>query len=495
MTHRLSHILIGLLIIAVVGSPARADDIKLKSGKVYKNLTFIKEQKGTLYFKDEKGRTIRITKKAIETWTKLPTTLGTFLEKERATDTKDTEAMLALGTWAKEQGLSKEANRIFKAVLRRDPKNVAAREGMGDHLVDGKWISAKDWAKQKAKEAEKLNKARGYKRHKTAGWLDPVSYARVDQGLVEHEGHWVSPAQLKDIEKEGLVWCFGEWVNPEDKARMEKGERKKGKKWLSEYDANFEHGDPKNPWRLESEGVVVITNCNHKSAVQFLKIADEAYAMLKNTFGLEPPGLHDKDGKLQVFVGRELKEYQEAGGRNIGSDREAFKSSNGGAFYGSRPAPGGVRTYREANPDWTRFWIAQGVAHAWVARFREYPNTPEPAMEALGGYISTAHKGKYEPNWWHYCQWLNSSKNPLPTDESILNCALTREYSFCQTGLSLHYLEQQNSKAFKDWWVGFLYKEHDGSLKKLSSIIGDSPEPTFETWLADYKAKFRPWDK
>ena len=482
----------------LTGSSLRADDVKLKSGKVYKELTLISESATSYVFLDESGKKLTLSKSAIESIEKKPTIRGTFIEKEKALDRKEPKALTELGLWAKENGLLPEAEKLFSEAIKRDTNYLPARQALGDQLENGKWISGKDIRKRAEEALLKAYSKRGYK---LVGkqWLSPVDQARQKKGLVEHDGHWVTPDIKKKAESEGWVWMEGAFVSPEHKKRMDAGERLIGKNWRPVLELNDEHITMEAPWILAGEAVGIHTNCKHAEAVQYLEAAEDAYALMKAFFGgLDAPGLYDTKGRIIVYVGRKIEDYQTFGKSRTGSDRESLKSSSGGVFYSSRDQ-GGVFTYRESDASWPRFWIAQGIAHAYVARFRDYKETPEAPMEALGGYSSAARKGKFAPTWWHYSYWLNSASKPLPPAAGALKAPAASETAFVHGGFYLHYLQSVDEEAFRNWWIGFLFGEHAGDLSDLRTAVlkGEQPNDNsqFEEFVKRYKETFVPWDQ
>jgi hypothetical protein len=227
-----------LLVLLALVSLARADDVTLKSGKVYKDLTLINETKTSYVFVDADGRKVSLSKSSVENIEKKPTIRGTLLEREKALDRKDPKALTELGVWAKENGLDAESEKLFADAIRRDPHYLPARDALGDQLIDGKWVSGKEIKKRAEEALAKTYSKRGYKKVGDT-WLDPVSLVRQKQKLVEHDGHWVSADDKKKAESDGWVWIEGAFVSPDHRKRMDAGERLVGKDWksISELDA------------------------------------------------------------------------------------------------------------------------------------------------------------------------------------------------------------------------------------------------------------------
>jgi len=82
----------------------------------------------------------------------------------------DADGWVALGQWAESRGLSKQAGEAYHRALAASPLDPRANEGLGNVLVDGRWVS----------EAE-AHRAKGY---------------------VQFEGEWITPAEHEAILKQ-----------------------------------------------------------------------------------------------------------------------------------------------------------------------------------------------------------------------------------------------------------------------------------------------------
>ncbi len=74
------------------------------------------------------------------------------------------------------------------------------------------------------------------------------------------EGHWQTPYEAKQA-KRGLQWDsrFG-WIRPQDLPRLEAGERKSGRRWISGDDDTKRHEKIENGWQVRTDHFIVTTN-------------------------------------------------------------------------------------------------------------------------------------------------------------------------------------------------------------------------------------------
>jgi hypothetical protein len=95
------------------------------------------------------------------------TPMGLFRERAASLDPGDLAGWLALGRWARAQGLETNAREAFEHVLAFDPEHAAAHRAMGHVELEGRWMT----------EAESY-RVRGY---------------------VPFEGDWVTPGARQEI--------------------------------------------------------------------------------------------------------------------------------------------------------------------------------------------------------------------------------------------------------------------------------------------------------
>ncbi len=212
-------VLAAVVFLVLLVSVGRADDVTMKDGKVHKDLTLVKENAKTLEFMTLDGKRITLSKDAIAEHEKKETARDVYGVRKKEVPAKDAAALFELAKFAKESGMTREARQDFEAVLRLDPNHAGAREGLGQKLLDGKWLSEADAKKVEAERAESEAKAQGLKKTKD-GWVTPVELARMEKGLIKVGPEWVTKEQKKKIDDDKLEYFQGEWVTAADKQKF-----------------------------------------------------------------------------------------------------------------------------------------------------------------------------------------------------------------------------------------------------------------------------------
>ena len=496
--------LLTVLVVAfTLAAPVHADDVELKSGTKYTNLTLVKETSSAYIFLTLEGRRITLKKDTIASFEKKRTPRDDLDEREKALDAKDAQGLYELAMWAKEQGLAADWRPMLKKVLKLDDEHQGARDALGYRKLDDKWVSESEYERVIAKRREADYKARGWKKWKD-DWVSPVAYARLKQGLVEHEGHWVSPDLKKKIDQDGWVWFEGEWVSPEDKAQMETGLRKFRGRWMPIEDLNLTHEEMTNPWELKGRGVEVHTNTPHAvgSKVPPIMAMEDIVAGLVKIFG-EEPDTEGKEGPLLLLYAAGIKDYQGLGARYGNPDWAALHSSDFGAFYAptvEKNRGGGVTYFWD--DDFMRIWVGHATTHAFINRFKDESVLDSKLVEAVASYAGTCHEGLYQPNWWHYNRYLKPARlESLRATRGLDMLSRGDEQSVEHAGFLLHFFQQRAPEAFAQFMSGMLAGR--GGTQELIQACGqtegkldeDALDAEFREFLKSYREAFKPWDK
>lgn len=494
-----------LTLFTLLLSPAvLADDVTMKNGKVYKNLTLVKETKSAYIYLTHEGRKLTLGKKFVEKVEKKPTVRGELQERMKKIKKRDADALAELGHWAKSKGMNKDATKLFRKALSADRNHAKAHEGLGDRMLNGKWVKEAVWKKAMAKELAKKYERWGWKEH-DGEWMPATLAHRLENEYVEIQGHWVSPKQAKKIKSKKLVYAEGRWLDPKEKAKFDQGMRKYGKRWVGIDDLNEVHVDFQDPWVIETVHFEIRANCKHKDALWVGKLAEAFYKPLQEIFGEEHRDMHAKGkGKLVLNIGRGVKSYQFLGGSYAHGDRSSFKSSGFGSFYaaGWNEGRGASCTYIHGDMNWVETWVANAVTHAFIARMAgNYEKTHEKTLEALSGYIAGfSHEGVYHPTKWFHWRYLNSpTERPLGRATTMFErIGYRTEHTLHQAGFVLHFLRSKNEKGFKDYWRKFVTEGSDvaGLMKACygdgKDVDTDKLNEEFAAFLKDYNSKFRP---
>ncbi|MAB90021.1 MAG: hypothetical protein CMJ90_11245 [Planctomycetes bacterium] len=488
----------------LLSSVALADDVTMTNGKVYKDLTLVKETKTAYIYLTHAGRRMTLSKKSVQKVEPKPTVRGELQERLKKVGRRDADALADLGVWADGKGMGKDAKSILRKALSVDRDHVKAHEALGDRMLKGKWVREAVWKKARAKELEKQYAAWGWEQS-NGEWVPGTVAHRADKQYVQVQGHWVDPKTAKKIAAKNLSFAEGAWLEPDEKAKFDEGLRKHGKRWLSIEDLDEVHVDFQDPWIVETVHFEIHSNAKHKDTLWVSRLAEIFYKPLQEIFGEEHRDLYAKGkGKIVLNVGRGVKSYNFLGGTYGHSNRTAHKSSGYGAFYA--PAWGEGRgagcTYVHGDRNWVEVWVANVVTHAFIARMApRYEDTHEKTLEALSGYIAGFSKeGIYHPTRWFHWRYLDSAtERPIGRATTTFDrIGYRTEHTLQQAGFVLHFLRSKNEKAFTDYWRTYVTKGADDAAL-LAACFGDGQavdkdqlDAEFGAFLKDHKAKFKP---
>ena len=120
-----------------------------------------------------------------------PAQLKQELKTREAAAKKDPDALYEVGKWAAEKALAAEAKRLYQAVLKMKSDHAGANEGLGNELLDGKWLPAKEVeaVRKKAQAAEFA--AKGLV-EVDGIWVEKDKVAEAKRGVFTHEGGLVT---------------------------------------------------------------------------------------------------------------------------------------------------------------------------------------------------------------------------------------------------------------------------------------------------------------
>lgn len=175
---------------------------------------------------------------------------------------KDPEALFEVGKWATEKALVDDAKRLYQAVLKLKPDHAGANEALGNQLIDGKWIPAKEAEaiRKKAQAAEFA--AKGYV-EVSGVWVEKDKVDDAKKGIFHHDGDLVTKDEL-------AAFTAGKVRHPEtgdfiDAKNLEKAKTKyypigSEGRWVDEKEADTYHSDVKRPWVVRTgKGTIVST--------------------------------------------------------------------------------------------------------------------------------------------------------------------------------------------------------------------------------------------
>jgi len=125
-----------LCILAAIAAPAAADRLILRDGRSFTGTVAVKDATveivmtyATLQF--SRDEVLRIERKE---------TLESQLAGMRElADKDDPDSLIAVGNWARDNGLDRQAEEIFQSILALDPEHTGAHRGLRHVRIDNEW--------------------------------------------------------------------------------------------------------------------------------------------------------------------------------------------------------------------------------------------------------------------------------------------------------------------------------------------------------------------
>lgn len=224
-------------------------------------------------------------------WAQSPAQLKQELRTKETAAKKDPEALYEVGKWAAEKALANDAKRLYQAVLKIKPDHAGANEALGNQLVEGKWLPAKEAEalRKKARDAEFAAK-----------------------GLVDVDGVWVDKEHVDDA-KRGVFHHDGEQVTKAEKIALlagkvrhpETGELIEGKfaekaankffpvgtegRWVDQKEADTYHSDIKRPWVVRTAYATIVSTLSLAKIQELKQFVDQGYERVAPVLGSATP--------------------------------------------------------------------------------------------------------------------------------------------------------------------------------------------------------------
>jgi hypothetical protein len=302
---------------------------------------------------------------------------------------KDPQKLYEVGVWAKEKALAVDAKRIFEAVVKIKPDHAGAHEALGDELVEGKWMSAKD--------ADALRKK-------------ALAAEYAAKGFVDVAGVWVEKEKAADA-KRGVFWHDGQVVGKEELVALQTGkvrhpdtgelidaknlEKAQGKyypagsdRWVDVKEADTFHSDPRRPWVVRSKHGTFVSTLGLAKIDELKGLVDAAVEKVQPVVGarVTPASL-----RPFVMVAATEAEYRELG-QQLGDGTDAC-----GVFLMNEeatlklPVIGDVRAAICFNhKEWGQRYIRHAAAIAYAHGVAEDGghDLPPWLLQGIGAYTS-----------------------------------------------------------------------------------------------------------
>jgi hypothetical protein len=148
-----------LLAAAVFALPLSAEQVILKNGGRVSGVLL--ERSATHVVLQIGPGTMALPMSTVERIVEGVSPLATFQERAARLSPIDRDGWTELGVWARDHGLETQARDCFSRALALDPNNPIAQAGVGNLLVDGRWLTQDD-----------AYRAKGYVRYEGA-WMYP----------------------------------------------------------------------------------------------------------------------------------------------------------------------------------------------------------------------------------------------------------------------------------------------------------------------------------
>jgi hypothetical protein len=199
------------LLLAAAGS-ARADELKLKDGRVLEGKVLDDSAAG-VKFKDRFGGEALYPRDQVASVVRKDLPEEAFAKKRAALDPKDAAGRWTLAQEARDAKLRKAYEELVDEVLRLDPAHEGANLARGNVAFEGKWMkpAERDRLVEERVKAEKG--AKGLVEYK-GRWVTPEEKDALEKGLVLYEGKWMSEREAKLAQ--GYVEYKGGWVKREE---------------------------------------------------------------------------------------------------------------------------------------------------------------------------------------------------------------------------------------------------------------------------------------
>jgi hypothetical protein len=139
--------------------PVSAEQVILKSGGRVSGVLI--ERTATRVVLQVGPGTVALPMTSVERIIDGTSPLATFQDRASRLGGGDREGWTELGIWARDQGLDTQARDCFARVLALDPSSPIAQSGVGNVMVDGRWLNQ-----------EEAYRARGYVRFEGL-WMFP----------------------------------------------------------------------------------------------------------------------------------------------------------------------------------------------------------------------------------------------------------------------------------------------------------------------------------
>ena len=357
---------------------------------------------------------------------------------------KDPDQLFEAGKWAKDNGLDKDAKRIWQRVLKFAKDHEAANVALGNEQLDGVWMPAKQAQKLREKALEAEYTAKGYK--KIDGiWVEPEKVKDARGGTFWHDGEKVTRDQ-KVAYQNGQVRhpVTGQFIKKEELQKAESGYFPLGGgKWGDKAEADKFHSDVRTPWMVRTSYATIVSTLPLDKIEEIKRFADQGHETVMPLFGGREltPAL-----RPVLVVAKTRAEYVEYG-TNLGDGTDVV-----GAFLirddaeMRLPDQGVVRpAICNNDKDWGTRYLRHAAAIAYVNAVASEAGADVPLWFVHGcGTLASRFENDRDAGWFGKQHMAKGGVGPIKSWFSNYDLSAdlsTKEIDFnlFQAGLMLAY--------------------------------------------------------
>lgn len=199
---------LAVLALAVLSPLAAfADVLHMKNGTTLEGRAVTPEDAEEFTFKMGSGGQIQVKRSDVE-WIEWSSAEAAKAEFDRRRKPGTVEALLDAAAWAKFHGMKDQAEDAWLSVLRKEPQNAVANEGLGRRKYQDRWVGEEEYLKLTghvkvgsrwvtAEEKKKMDEGWEW----VGGKLVSPDDVKRSKGLVEYEGKWVTKKEYEELVK------------------------------------------------------------------------------------------------------------------------------------------------------------------------------------------------------------------------------------------------------------------------------------------------------
>jgi hypothetical protein len=233
------------------------------------------------------------------------------LKAKEAAAKKDPDQLFEVGKWAADKSLVSDSKRIYQAVLKIKPDHAGANEALGNELVEGKWLPAKeaDALRKKAIAAE--NAAKGLV--EVGGiWVEKDKADEAKHGIFHYENDIVTKEEM-------LAFQAGKVRHPEtgeiiDAKHLEQAKNNyfpiSNGRWVDQKEADTWHSDLKRPWIVRTQCGLFVSTLSLSKIDELKILVDQGIRRVEALLGSKVLAATHRP---VVFVAATQSEFQDLG--------------------------------------------------------------------------------------------------------------------------------------------------------------------------------------